>query len=345
MERTEVSKYLNKFSVELKNFLIVLDELMPTETVQKILEQYDVYDGMKLLNKYRNCMVRHKERLTSHDDTLFSKSLYVIPEVDISFYWNNLPENHRKTIIDYLMRLLICSNIVIEKLHPTRTKVPEKQEVKKANVKKQEVKKTEIQKPRNLFDGVGENNNNISVESFANETADAQLDGNPLMNKLMENLNVDQLTEQLSKIDDNAMNKITEGISQFMGPHIQDQGVKTLFQTMPKDIIEKLKTCDIKKDGLWGVVKKMSTEMADDMTSNKNTAQCDPEKLMESAQAMMSNLGLGDNINIGDLNPASMMSMASKLMSTLTNSDSQTPQPPVNNTVAMMDLFGKLAGI
>jgi hypothetical protein len=346
MERTDVSKYINKFSVELKNFLIFLDELIPTEIVQNILGKYDELDTLKLMEKYRRNILKFKDKLAERDATIFKTTLYIIPEVDISFYWNNLQQTHRNTIAEKLLRLIVCSNVIVEKMTPQKYQ-PSVKQMEQPTPHNPQVE-------RNLFNGVGEDNTDISVETFTHETETAQLDGNPLLNKLEDYLNVDQISEQLNKIDGESMNKIVDDIGKFIDPHVQNPEVKTSLKNAMCNIIDKFKTHDLKTEGLFDVISQVSNEMAHKLTSDTQNSECPPEHLLESAHSILKSLGVDKNINPEKLNPSSLMSMASKLINSIQQNDTQNPshesnpettQNTTSSAVAMMDLAGKLLGL
>jgi hypothetical protein len=347
----DIKQYLDRFSNELYSFLSTLDELMPTKTLQKILNNFDKLDTIKLVNVYRNQILKYKKNLTSHDVTIFSQPIFIIPEIDISFYWNNLPQNHQNTIIEKLLRLIVCSNIINEKLQQHNAQhVTKKSESTQLLCNKTQ-DQNEHQKSKNLFNGVGDDNVNISTETFVQESTEAQLDGNPLLSKLTEQLNVDQLSEQLNKIDGESINKITDGIGQYIDPHVKNPEVKTFLKGAMCNIVDKLKTHDFKNEGLFNVVKQISSEMADQLSSDSQNMNCPPEQLLESAQSILHGLGVGDNLTPENLNTTSLMTIATQLMSSINQNNNSTPPsnnstPQTNNdSVAMMDLVGKFIGL
>lgn len=340
MERSEVAKYISKFSLELKNFLILLDELMPTETVQNILKKYDNLDPLKLMYRYRKSILKHKTQSVAIDESIFKSPLYIIPEVDISFYWNNLQPNHRCAITERLTRLIICSNVIVEKMKPRKceSECPKKKTI---NVSQN------VSAKQNLFDGVGDENENISVETFTQESENARLDCNPMLNKLREHLNVDKLSEQLNNIDEKSMDKMADGIGQFIDPTDKNPEVKTFFKGAMCNIVDKLKTHDFKNEGLFDVVKQVSSEIADNLISDTQNNKCNPEQLLESAQSILKGLGIGDNITPENLNPASLMNVASQLINSINQNETQSQQNTntQSSTVSMMDLAGKFLGL
>lgn len=328
MERTELSKYIDRFSVELKKFLIVLDGLMPTETIQNIIDKYEKLNIRKLIIRYNNRMTPQKEKLTQRDESMFKVDQYIIPEVNISFYWENLPVEHRKTIWENLSRLFVCSNIVMEKLS------------------NEEKPKQEVKPHVNLFAGVGNNhtnNSDISVNSFVQETEVAKLEGNPIVKKIKEKFNMDGLSDQINNIDQESMDKITTGIKQFIDPHVADPKVSGFIGTALTDIVGKLKTHDLKNENLFDVIMQVSNEMSTEMGENAEKNNCPPEQLLASAQSILKGMGMEnlspDKLDPSKLNPAMLTELVSKMTGGSNNGET------VPGSASMIDMLSNFMGM
>ena len=112
MEQSNINKYVKGFSNELLNFLVYIDDLIPTETTQKIISKYEKLNMMKLIKRYRNTVISLKDRITARDVTIFSSPLFIVPEFNMSFFWNNLPDKNKDHVWEVLSRLIIYCNIV-----------------------------------------------------------------------------------------------------------------------------------------------------------------------------------------------------------------------------------------
>lgn len=288
MDQTTSNKYIKGFSNELLNFLVFIEELIPTASTQKILSKYEKINTMKIIKRYNNVMNPLKEKLTQRDVNLFSKPLFIIPEFDMSFFWDNLPVENKDHVWETLSRLLIYSNILLA--NPAQ----------QAPVKVIEKKKDPI-KEVNPFIGIGENNTNISVDSLRKEVESGKVDGNPIMKALKDKLNVDELSKQLQNVDKNSISQMTDEVKKIIAPHVDDPQVSGLIGDMLTNIGDELKNSDLSGGNLFEtmlqIAEKMSTKLASDANNNK----CSPEKLLASTQSIMKSIGLPENMNPNEM--------------------------------------------
>lgn len=137
MNTTETSKYIDGFSRDFSEFLTKMQKLMPCEEINKIIDKYPKLNKRKLIEKYHERTDKFADNIKKHDETLFNTSWYIIPEFDISFFWENLPE-YRNDIWKILTKLSIYCSIIFNK-QETRQSTPKldimalSSEIKKAD--------------------------------------------------------------------------------------------------------------------------------------------------------------------------------------------------------------------
>lgn len=164
-------KYIDGFKTELFKFMLTINELMPSETTEYVLNKFPQLNMTKIITRFHKIMIPLKDKLTKNDPSLFENKLFIVPEFDISFFWENLPQHH-KYIWSSLQRLLIYSNIVMDNSqYSTETTTTTQQS-------------TTQNKLFNPFEGVGGSNVGMSVNSLTQEIDKVESDGNPLLGLL-----------------------------------------------------------------------------------------------------------------------------------------------------------------
>ena len=348
-EQNTQNKYITGFSTELFNFLEFIDSLIPTEKTQMIMSKYDKLNMMKIIRRYYNMMLPNKEYITKCDTGLFNKHCFIIPEFDMSFFWQNLPSGsgNQKRVWDTLNRLLIYSKIIIE----TEAKTPE-QQVSFAPSKKKDnstsvptTKKTRV----NAFVGLeGSKSSDISIENMVNQTKLGKEDCNPgkkLTETLEKTLNINGLSEKLNNMTPENVGKMTEEVQKIIAPHIKDTESAELFKDMLSGIGDELSKTDMTKgnllENMMHIAEKMSTKMTQDMT-DKN---CPPEKLMAATQSIMKSFGIPENINpadpMGSIGPETIANM----MATLSGGEKIPTGAKNGKAIAMLDVMSGMLGM
>lgn len=303
MEQSEINKYIDGFSTELKNFLIYIDELVPTETTQKILSLYDKINMMKIIKRYHGIMSPLKDKLSGHDASIFVQCMFIIPEFNMSFFWENLPNDKRNYVWEVLMRLTIYSNIIVDNQKSNVTPDAPKNEPKQKNKNTKEV---------NPFVGVGTDGTNISVDTLQGEIDAGKTDTNPMMNMLSNALNMDELSKQLKEVDKESISKMTDEVKKMIAPHVDDPQVSGMIGDMLTNISDELKNSDLSNGNLMGTMMKIAEKMSVKLSTE---GKCSPEKLLASTQSLMKSIGLPENMNPTDILAKCDPSILSAVMS------------------------------
>lgn len=287
MESSTIDKYITRFSHELQGLLIYLDNLVPIERTQQILEKFDKLSMIKIIKRYHSIMTPNKELISKKDVELFSTPCYIVPEINLSFYYENLPDTKRKVIWDALMKLLICSNIVIDNSNETKNKI--------------EVPKRDEKKDVDLMAGVGNNDQTFSTDTIIADGEKNKLDGNPMFNLIKDKLNVDEITDQLKHTDKNTISQMTNDVKNIIAPNINDPAVSGLVNDMISDIGDELKNTDITNGDLFGNLINIAEKMSTKVAANPNMKNCTPEKLLASTKAIMKSMGMPEGFNPMDM--------------------------------------------
>lgn len=316
MESSHNNKYIKGFSNELLKFISFIEKLIPTNSTQKILDKYQQINMNKLIRRYYNVVHPFKERLTKRDISIFSNALFIIPEFNISFFWNNLPEENREYVWTTLSRLLIYSTLVIDNSNNTVSLQSEKKNIKQSPIpvnNSTTVPPSEV----NPYVGIGNNNADISVASLQNEIRTGAIECNPMLKMLKNTISTDGFASQLKNLDENVILQMTDEVKKLITQHIDDPQVSGTIEDMLSNIGDELKSNDLSNGDLFEkmikIAEKMSTKMLKDAADNKFSS----EKLLASTQAIMKGIGMPENMSIEDLLSGGDTNMLSLLMSSL----------------------------
>lgn len=322
MANSNVDKYTERFSSELYDFLIFLDKLVPQERTQQIIGKYEKLSIIKIAGRYNKIITQRKDLISKRDQSIFEKPFFIIPEVDLSFYWNNIPNTHHKIIWDTLTKLLICSNIILGE-HP-HVNEQHQQNVKTVSTK------TDV----DLIAGVGCDNQQISTDTIAEDIDANKLAGNPMFNMIKDKLNMDEITEKLKTTDKQSITDMTDNFKKIISPNIEDPAVSGLIGDMITDIGDELKNTDLTNGDLFGNLMHIAEKMSTKVSSNPNMKNCTPDKLLASTNSIMKSMGMPDGFNL-----MSMMngdpSVLTNMMGSLGNSDQ------IKDIVGMMNNANK----
>jgi len=301
----ENNEYIAKFSGELYNFLVFMNELMPIEATEKIIEKYPKINMIKIITRYRNIMKPLKDKIVKHDPSIFKQSLFIIPEFNLSFFWRNLPDDKKERVWKCIMTLLICSDIILDnQTHSVSTdKTPEQPKVAKVEI--------------NPYMGVGGDTENISVGEINNELNNiSPLEGNPIMNMLKDKINTEEITKQLGGLDKPAISKMTNDAKKMLMSNIDDPQVSNVIGGLLNGIGDEMCKTNLSDGNILDTIMNITEKLSDKMKNDVDANNCPPEKLLASAQSIMKGLGLPQNLNPADLsssNPTQLLNLLSSM--------------------------------
>jgi hypothetical protein len=275
---------------------------MPTDQVMKIIEIYEKINSQKIVSRYYTIANKLSDCIKNKDMSIFKESLYIIPEVDISFFWNNLPADKQKKIWYVMHRLLIYSQIIVQNTETPTKKVHQENKQQTKQVNDDDV---------DLMKGVGENGSGASINTLGEEIDSGENDGNPLLNMVMSKMNPEEISKQLKNVDKKTITTMTNEVQKLISPHINDPEVSGMLGNMLNDIGDELQNTDLSKGDLFenilGIANKLSTKMKDDTT----LGNCSPDKLLAPMQSLMKQIGLPSNMNPTD--PAMMTKLLGQM--------------------------------
>jgi len=363
MNTENYNKYLSGFSTELYNFLEYVDTIIPTLSTQSIMKKYSKLNILKLLQRYNKIATPLKQNITDRDESIFSVQFFVVPEFNMSFFWEHIPVDKREHIWKTLSRLLIYSNVVTDILTKGVSGKVEEMKVNEAKKKKKRV---------NAFAGVGnvsQSDADFSIESLIKNREPQTNSGDKSMDMLMgvmkmmeKKFNLNGITDKLKDIkldQNNSVENMSGEFDKVLKNNVKDpeayKFIKNMMDSFKGELEKKdLSHGDLTKnliDAAMATNKTIQTEMENGNVNFK------PEQLLETAQSLMKGFGLGDNINLQEImskispdtlsnmngenfKPENMMSMVSGLLG-----GESLPEGADGSKIAMLDLFSSMVGM
>jgi hypothetical protein len=281
------SRYLTGFSNELLDLVNSLQLWMPSDVTLNILNLYPKLSAKKLSDRYRKLISPCKPQLTAKDVTLFDKPVLIMPELDISFYWQNLDQSKRDVIWKTMSKLLIHTNII----HDMDNTSDVSSEIQPApNVIPQEKTVMEV----NPFVGIGQNGEDISIDTMLSEMDLGKSQGNPIMNAIQSKLNMNEIRDELKQMSGDDIVQITNGVRDVIGLQQYDPQVSTMMDKILTGIGDELKTADLGNGNLFDSMLKIAEKVSGQLAPGQ---QCSTDKLMETTQNIMKTLGLPSELN------------------------------------------------
>lgn len=260
MNTDNSTKYVDGFIHELEQFLDKLVELMPVPTLKKIIAKLPQLNKRTLMKKFYERTKNNKERIMKRDTTLFKTPWNIIPELNISLFWDNLPD-HKQEIWETLTKLSIyCSIIYGDK----EQRIPAQTLDVNSFVK--EMKNNETSEGDMMTQAM------TKVKQVVNSSVEPEVSG--VMNDLIDGICTDLKTTDITK--GNLMENI-------MGIAMKHPLKLDNMQEFP---IDKLMSSAQK------LMKNLGMPALDLQNMVKNIADAPPDKAMDAAHEIAQKLGI-----------------------------------------------------
>jgi len=296
----QLKQYADKFLMDFVNFVSVLHEIKPTLETKTFLDNRFKVNSSKLAEDVADIVLPLRDRIVKRDETLFTRKLILSNHLNLSYFWKHSTHSQRQTIFDMLKKIVVYCKIIYN--------------INDTPVTRQIVQPT-TDDEFNPFIGVG-TNGSLSINSMLEQTqpSASQTDGmNPMLNMMMSQFNMKDISEQLHNIDDSALAQVPNMLQSLMGGAI-DPAVSSMLKSMVSGIGDELRNTDITKGNLMeniaGIAQKMSHKLENDV---KNGVDLPIEKIVASTSNLMKNMGLPQNPS--EINPMQLMGMLANIAS------------------------------
>lgn len=102
----------NEFMKTLKMFVNELHTNFYTEETKKFLDIFDKINSSKIIKRVYDFLLPLKKDILNKNSNIFKIEQFILPEIDLSKFWNNLDEIKRNNIWIYLQMLSITSSSI-----------------------------------------------------------------------------------------------------------------------------------------------------------------------------------------------------------------------------------------
>lgn len=326
------SQYQN-FSEHLRKFLLDLDRYVPGgQGIKNFLQYFEKLDMSKVVQRYHTVIEAHKEALASKNPEIFSNSLVIFPDVNLSQYWQKLGSGQKAKIWTHMMILYIQSELVVNASAAPQSSKSESSDSKPKQVSSEvvtasssieEKKKSEEEEEEvfNPFVGVGSDNKQYSVDDISagvkNLPNDQPSIGVGSIVKLVgldKAFNMDELQEQLKNMDENDIKQATESIQGMLGNNV-DPKTSSLISEMLGNIAEELQNDDLKSGDPFDSLTRIADKVSQKLKPKIEQEGVDMNSLWKSTQTMSGQLKDKDGNNIFGGNGPNPFDMLNRVMS------------------------------
>lgn len=109
-----MSDYFNLFITNLYKFISDLNRYIPDPQLDLFIESFNNIDFNMIIVRYLKKIRPFQNSLKTNDESIFEKSLFIFPEIDISNFWPKLNKGQKGKIFAYLQVLYIQAELILE---------------------------------------------------------------------------------------------------------------------------------------------------------------------------------------------------------------------------------------
>jgi hypothetical protein len=363
-----MEQYYQQFVTTLYKFVSDLHRYIPTEGTEEFLKYYDKLNMGKVLLRYYNMTHNVKDRIKIKDETLFSESYHIFPNIDLHLYWPQLIPGQKKKVWTYINMLQLLSELLLDgkdnsddtinmvSISSTENNVDANKPVEDGNklVTVEDGKKVLHFNP---YIGVGGNNENYSVDEMFSgpqelpEGHGSISNSQPGLGSLAGLVGIDkmidigELKNQLKNMTKDDINDATNNIKELLGTEV-DENTTNLISNMLTNITEELNNENLGSGNPLDNIVKIADSVAKKMKPQMESQNVDISKLWNSTQNLANQYKdeNGQQVFGKGMNP---FDLVNKMMGSMHNNDpilseheTATPEDYINNCNNMLQEMG-----
>ena len=298
-----INEYKEKFMHTLEKFLKELYKASKDEELKKILTMFNDFNVDKLVKKFYSKIEKHGEKITNMDDTMFTKSVTILPGLNLSNVWGTLSDPHKKKVQIYLKMLFIQGEIILKGTEAVNTPNNDEQVVSG---------ETSISSSNfNPYEGVGGNDEEYDTSAMYNNVEHVKPSDTPNWSSMAELvglnkfIDLDNLTEQLSNMDDASIDDAVTNIKGMLGSDVNNETMGALTN-MIGEISSELKTCNLKDGDIFNNLTNIASIVAEKMKPSIEKGNITVQDLWHSTKNLATQCS--DNVDDNVPNPINMLS-------------------------------------
>lgn len=292
-----------------KNFVLTLYSLIndlnryyKTDGTTELLKVFEKLEMPKVIVKVNTTLSQYSKHINDKDSTMFKQSLLLLPDLDMSKYWEKLTSGQKNKIWTYLKILYLESDILINH---------------KPNI---EANTNTSQDTFDPFVGVGTNEEyNVEDVMKARELADTEV-SSPGIESMISLLGLDKmidmsaLSEQLKNIKKEDIEGITDNLKNYLGEKGGDKAsqlVSDIITNISEELSNNINNNNDTKpiSNIFNIAK----NVAGKMKSKVNQQDVNMQDIINTSQNLVEQCkdDSGAPIFKNNVNPFSMLSQLS----------------------------------
>lgn len=290
-----MEQHYNNFLTTLYKLIFDFNRYCPSDNIQKILDIYKDFDMAKVIFRVYHLLNDNDEKINKHDESLFEKPFYILPDLNISISWDKLKKGQKEKIFIYLKILTIETHILINSSYQDNTKIVPYNNLE-INPYIGICKNEDEYGINEMFSSLStletEKIDAFNIESLINMTG---------INKLV---NIDELSNQLKNMKKDDIESATNNIKELLGNNI-DHKTTSLINDMLTNITNEFKCNDMGQgDPLKNIIN-VAESVAEKMKPVLEDNSFDISQLINSTQIFSNQCKdkngksiFGDNFNV-----------------------------------------------
>ena len=306
-----MEEYKEKFLTTFEKFIKEVYKVYKTKDTEKVLKAFNKFDVMKLSSKYFSNMEKYSEQILEMNDSMFSKSVILLPGIDLSKVWPLLNSEKKKRFFVYVKMLYILSEVLSKENSLLSLQQSSENNTEVATIDQTDSSNNQSSSTFDPYEGVGENTG-YDVETMYNNVDKFKQSNGPDIGNIAElvgldkMLDLDDLTNQLKNMDGDAIDEATKNIQGMMGGNMDDQTMSAIT-SMLGSISSELKTVDMKSGNIFDNLSNIANVVADKMKPQIDSGEIDIKNLWKSTKSLASKCK-EDSGNGSGVNPMEILS-------------------------------------
>lgn len=295
MSNNQVTEtHYKNFVATFYKFLYDINRYVPTVEMDDILTKYKDFDMVKVIFRVHKLLKASENYVHECDAALFSSDFFILPSINLSFYWQQMNTNQKKKIWTYLSMLMLQTDIFYD--------------MSTDNVEIEKI----VEKPTvpefNPYVGIGCSTQNYCVNDILCSIPTIEEDqpmgiGIDAITKMMgldKMININEISDKLRNMTDEDLDKATTHLKMAFGAE-NDPATSNFIESMVGSLAD-----EIKKDDGEKSLQKTLEAMAPKVQASIEENGLDVHQLMNSAKNFAKQQK-GNGQMFGGLDPFAML--------------------------------------
>ena len=283
-----MTDYKKKISDTLYKFITELYEYHQTKDIKTVLDILNKLNIKKVAQSYLANMKKYKNNIDTNDESMFESNVIVIPGVNLSDIWSNLPQSFKTRVFVYLNVIYTLCEIYVNTPEPNTNEInfyegikSNKEGVCSVNKVLKNVKELKPSDDQMYVAQVVDMMKSMGINDLSDlKNVDlSKLDLSKLNNLSKSGLSNLDISKHLQNIDSNSLDEAKTIISTLLN---NDQESTSAFGEMLDNIADELKTCDLNNGNLFENLGTVAESVREKVLPKIESGELNIDSLMQS---------------------------------------------------------------